>query len=217
MNGKDLFDMSVNGQSLSESQREYLVIVDDPEANQLADLVSIKSDLDGALAACTLFSEEAKKKNADTVLLRIFLESAIISYARPFSSGKGSGEKRTRRKIDNLLESFDQEQQAAHDKAVSIRNQHVGHRVDPDEQSAMVLAAFDQRSLRFKSVNPFLMDRIDGSLMVNLARCVEILNEVVENEISKEINQLTRMYETQEAEERLRLPQALANIDRNRS
>lgn len=168
MIGTKIFNMVVNGQSMSDLFQEYLVIAEDQEAMHLADLVSLRSDLEGASTACALFAEEARKDNPDTARLRIFFESAVISYARAFASGKGSGTKRPRSKIEILLESVDSEQRSAHDRTLIIRNQHVGHRVDPTEQSAMVLAVFDRQSLKFKSVSPFLMDRIDGGLMTGL-------------------------------------------------
>lgn len=216
MIGTKIFNMLVNGQSMSDSFQEYLVIVEDQEAMHLADLVSLRSDLDGASTACSLFAEEAQKDSPDTARLRIFFESAVISYARAFASGKGSGTKRPRSQIEKLLEGINPEQRSAHDKTLSIRNQHVGHRVDPTEQSAMVLAAFDRQSLKFKSVSPFLMDRIDGGVMAGVALCVGTLMELLDAEISEGIDHLTRMYELQEAEERL-LPQALVHIDRTRS
>jgi hypothetical protein len=208
--------MSVNGRSFAESHDEYLVVIEDPEAHELADLISIRSDLDGASAACALFEEEAQKDDeADTSRLRVFFESAVISYARPFTTGKGSGKNRQgRRKIVNLLTELDEEDIRAHEKAVRIRNVHVGHRVDPDEQSAVVLAAFDRQTYKFKSVSPMMMDRIDASVLRGLARCAKALIALVEVEISKEIDELTRMYQTQDDDQCLELPQALAALSR---
>lgn len=214
MDGTKLFDMSVNGRSLAESFDEYLVINEDPEAHQLADLVSIRSDLDGASAACALFAEEAQKgDDAGTSRLRIFFEAAVISYARPFTKGKGSGKNRQgRRKIDDLLTKLDQEDIRAHEQAVRIRNVHVGHRVDPDEQSAVVLAAFDRQTYKFKSVSPMMMDRIDAGVIWGLSRCAKVLVDLVEAEISKEMDELTNIYQTQDDDQCLQLPQALTAL-----
>ncbi|MFF2842334.1 hypothetical protein [Paenarthrobacter sp. NPDC057981] len=212
MIGTRVFDMVVNGVSLMDTYQEYHVIVEDREAMHLADLVSIRSDLEGASAACGLFEEEAREDSADTAKLRVFFESAVISYARAFASGKGSGAGRQRSKIENLLGSLDPEQRLAHDDVLSIRNRHVGHRVDPTEQSVMVLATFDRQSLKFKGVAPFLVDRIDGGLMAGLASCVGSLAYLVDLEISRVMDQLAKFYELQESEGRI-LPEALLHVN----
>jgi hypothetical protein len=212
MIGTRLFDLSFPDGSLSEKYNEYHVVNEDPGVAELADLVSIESDLSGAQVGCVLFEEESKRDPVDTGRLRVFFESTIISYARAFASGKGSGEKSPRRKIDHLVETLSEHDRATHDEVVRIRNQHVGHRVDQTSQAALIIAAFDRTTLKFKSISPVLVDKIDGQLIADLAVIVESLIALVGNAITAEIEQLTTNYASADVEGTLLRPKVLDNL-----
>lgn len=151
------------------------------EATSLADLTSIHGDLASAHKYCEMLGA----LDAGDELATPIFEALIVTYARPFVSGRSAAGKGARRKVGELISMLSDQQRQHHARALQLRNQHVGHRVSDDAQS-FVLASFNLKG-EFLGISMFSTSLgSEGPTIESLHEITRILLEAVEVNIAAE-------------------------------
>lgn len=113
----------------------YGVQVDYEEAKVLADYTLIFQDLTFTVEILKRLRQLLKENSEDRVLIESLWTTALISYARCFSSGKRLGLSEDIFKNKNL----EGDPVGCHKHYVDLRNKHIAHSVNPFEQVAVDL------------------------------------------------------------------------------
>ncbi len=105
------------------------------EAKILADLTSIFQDLKFTIETLKRLIKLLKDKSEDRILVESLWTTALISYARCFSTGKRFGLK------EDIFKNKDLKGDpiGCHNYYINLRNKHVAHSVNPFEQIAVDL------------------------------------------------------------------------------
>lgn len=166
------------------------------ESGRVADLLSISNDM-FAVVECAEAREDVEEGG---VAYRALFQAAIISYARAFKSGKSFAEKSGRRKAGLLLAGLTDEQLEVHEEVIRMRDKHVAHRVDSDEE-VYVLANFSPLG-HFEGLGA-LSTRMGSSsgLFDGLAELAQILWGRAGDLASDEMNALEQALKEQMASE----------------
>lgn len=112
------------------------VLLEGPEVDEYADLLVMRTDLDQVIAMCdtTLgIAQEVDLAAAGrTVAMRGSWEAAVVAYGRTFVKGVSAAPSRRARTPfpAEILGRLTVEQRAVHDRTITLRNKHVGHRVN---------------------------------------------------------------------------------------
>jgi hypothetical protein len=107
------------------------------EAQWLADLASIQSDLETVQSVCDLFIKERQGpdpfgESKQLVLFEALCTAAIVRYGRSFVSG-------VREKVpEGLIEQLSQEHQASHGFFMDLRHKWIAHSVNRFESTQVV-------------------------------------------------------------------------------
>lgn len=147
------------------------------EAKVLADLASIKLDLEFVVATLTRLIQLLKDDSKDGILIQSYWTASLISYVRCFSTGRRYG--LTADIYKDLDGAIDY-----HNWCRSMRDKHVAHSVNPFEQVTVdvQLSKPDTGKKEVLGVSvltmKFLVPTIDG--VENFLRLVSVaLKEVV--------------------------------------
>lgn len=127
-------------------ERELLptlgVSVEGPGPGTLADLWSILNDLSYVAEACSRVAATTEgSEPGDGFVCRALWQSAVVTYGRCFTSGRGyvrPGASRTKIPED-FRDTLEPGERLIHDSILEERNQHVGHRVGDQEQAKVIL------------------------------------------------------------------------------
>ncbi len=103
-----------------------------PEAADLADLTSMRSDLDSALDFGKRL-REIYETGLEFLLIDQLSTAALIRYCRTFAGGV-----RNKRLARDMLASLSVEQRQKHDRLDLIRDKHIAHSVNAFEESQPV-------------------------------------------------------------------------------
>jgi len=116
-----------------------IVEIDFGEAKKYADFLSIKQDLNFVLKACSCLKKMKKENSEDSLIMESLWATALIKYARCFTSGKRFG---LNEMILNDLKRVDEEGdlREVHKFYMNLRNKHIAHSVNPFEQVKVGLA-----------------------------------------------------------------------------
>lgn len=102
------------------------------EAQLLADLTGIQSDLEATAAICDLLMKEIKKGQYDLYLADALSSAALVRYARSFTSGVRT---KIPKSIQTLLSS---ELLKEHKWFIDLRDKYVAHSVNAFEDHQVV-------------------------------------------------------------------------------
>jgi hypothetical protein len=106
-----------------------LLLIENEEALILADWLSIQNDLSSVIMAskrlCTLLDKEEK----DLIIIQSLWTSALIRYARCFTSGK-----RKPRLIPEIYKDLEGDPIGTHQYYIDTRNKHIAHPVNVFEE-----------------------------------------------------------------------------------
>lgn len=146
------------------------VLLEGPEIAELADLFTMRFDLDHVIDLCALSVALPSNKMlnaADTTLgIRTTWEAAVIAYGRAFVSGVSAhgGGGRTRFP-SAILDGLTDEQRAVHKRTLTLRQKHVGHRVNNWTQVIVtaVLAPESDEPRRVLEVGQKLLTAVGGA------------------------------------------------------
>lgn len=117
-----------------------------PVAAEALDWESMRSDLAHVVKVCDLLAAQSDSPTDEDVMIgRALWESAVISYGRCFTTGKGFqniAPKRRRTQLNAVLDLLSPEQREVHERVKQERDTHIAHRVDDREAGtlAVVLA-----------------------------------------------------------------------------
>jgi len=126
-----------------------------PVAAEAMDWESMRSDLAHVVKVCDLVAAQSDSVTDENVVIGWALwESAVISYSRCFTTGKGFqniSPKRPRTRLEKaMLGVLPPELREVHERILQERNKHIAHRVDDREVGALfvVLEAPPARGVR---------------------------------------------------------------------
>ena len=112
------------------------VLLAGPEVKEYADFLAMRLDFDHVITMCEHRAALAKDRTIsapDQVIgMRATWEAAVIAYGRAFVGGVSAaqgGGGRTRFP-ESILDRLNDDQRAVHEHTMSLRNKHVGHRVN---------------------------------------------------------------------------------------
>ena len=162
------------------------------EAQWLADLASIQSDLETVESICDLFIKERQNpdpfgESKQFVLFEALCTSAIVRYGRSFVSG-------VREKVpDALVEKLSQEHQSSHVFFMDLRHKWVAHSVNTFEFTQVVacLTPVERgpKSVSSISVLPSRIASLSVKDMLRLQKLTaavrERINKLIEDENQK--------------------------------
>ena len=100
-----------------------------PEAQLLADLAGVETDLLAVERTCERFIVERAKEQPDLELLEIACAAALVRYGRTFTSGGRAGVPA------EILSALDHEQQQWHQYFKDLRDKWVAHSVNSFEDN----------------------------------------------------------------------------------
>lgn len=133
------------------------MLLDGPEVKEYADLFSMRMDFEHVITMCEHRAALAKDGTISepdrAVGLRATWEAAVIAYGRAFVGGVSvgaSGGGRTRFP-ESILDCLSAEQRKVHEHTMTLRNKHVGHRVN-DWTQVMVTAVVNPETEGPRSV-----------------------------------------------------------------
>ena len=163
------------------------------EAQWLADLASIQSDLETVESICDLFIKERQSpdpfgESKQFVLFEALCTSAIVRYGRSFVSG-------VREKVpDALVEKLSQEHQSSHVFFMDLRHKWVAHSVNTFEFT-QVVAYLTPPERGPKSVSSIsaLPNRIASLSIQDMLRLKELavaVHEIVNKQIEEETRKI---------------------------
>jgi len=110
------------------------------EAKQLADLASIVQDLGTVMQTCSRLKKLLTDKSKDHILIESLWTSALIRYARCFTSGKRFG------LTENIFQHLPGKPIKVHKFYRDMRDKHIAHSVNPFEQIEIGLILSPQNS-----------------------------------------------------------------------
>lgn len=181
-----------DGTMQSVHEGDLLFVVESEISANLADLVSVVGDLERAMEYGRAFEERVD----DAGLRNALFEAAIVAYARSFREGRAAIKRReagkgvARLKATKYLSLLSGELTDAHEELLSLRDKHVGHRVE--NESSVVISEFGIDG-NFLSVSPMIwgLGASTGPIR-NLIEIVEILIPAISTEIDELIAALTQ-------------------------
>lgn len=155
-----------------------------PEAELLAELYSIVSDLEAAAEYCAKAAELELAKPRDFVLEEALVWAAVVRYGRCFTSGV-----RLRLRREDLA-SLTAEDLVEHDYVYALRNRFVAHSICPFEKTYVTASAHEQDGVQLPitAVGPghhrVLLEASTGKALESLIAKVkiEVKRRVVEEE-----------------------------------
>ena len=120
------------------------------EAELLADLYSIVYDLDASAYLCAKAIEFGRPRTSDYFVVEGLVAAAVVRYCRCFTSGV-----RLRLSSKDLGE-LDDNDLAAHDYFIKLRDRFVAHSVNPFEETYVTTAVSERggKKLPITSVSP---------------------------------------------------------------
>jgi hypothetical protein len=102
------------------------------EAQLLADLTGIQTDLEATEGICDLLSKEINKGNYDIHLIDALTSAALVRYARSFTSG-------VRMQIpESVTKLLSPELQEEHEWFINLRSKYTAHSVNAFEDHQVV-------------------------------------------------------------------------------
>jgi len=187
------FENCVNRHAVRKAkEREMATVkmihIDRPEAQQLADLYGIRSDLQGAQRYCEYaikLSEQGVPSILKTYeLVGAVVAAAIVRYMRPFGSGRrySLDPKDVFRGLDDMHREF-------HDFIKKLRDLHIAHPVNEYEQSYVTAAAREDNGVKdpISGVAAGQKETIFAGVTAgDLRQLIEVVNAVVEGRIKDE-------------------------------
>lgn len=105
-----------------------------PTDTSLLLLEGVSIDLFSALDSLELLAEQWSIVSPNPILVQALATSAIVSYARPFASGR-----RQRMQLSNDFQ-VSEDQTELHKRIIEIRNKHVAHPVNEFETHAVFIS-----------------------------------------------------------------------------
>lgn len=130
------------------------------EAKKLADLSSIFQDLKFTIEILKRLIKLLKDKSEDIILVESLWTTALVSYARCFSSGKRFGLKKNIFKNKNLKG----DPVGCHNYYINLRNKHIAHSVNPFEQIVVDLQLSNPKEKKVLGVSVLSQKLICSSI-----------------------------------------------------
>lgn len=150
-----------------------IVKVDFEEAKTLADLGALTQDLGAVMQTCTRLMDLLREDSNDHILLEALWTSALVRYARCFSSGKRYG------LDDSVFNGLNGDPIGTHRLYMNIRNMHIAHSVNPLEQMevGLVLEPIERQEKKIIGVATLSMRQITAD--VEVVRQLGMLAKVI--------------------------------------
>ncbi|MDQ3740123.1 MAG: hypothetical protein M3389_04180, partial [Actinomycetota bacterium] len=127
---------------MSEGADLPVITIESEDARALADLVSIKRDLEFVATAAERLAELTSRESVDVVAARALQTAALIAYVRCFASGKRFGLN------DDTLSKGPKGAREYHQHLKDMRDKHIAHSVNPFEQAKIgVILSADEKSV----------------------------------------------------------------------
>ncbi len=121
-----------------EKREKFLSVeVDYPEAKEWADIVSLTNDIDSTIQICDRLIHYLAATSEDRIIIESLWTTALIKYARCFTSGKRFGLSRA------LFDGLNGDPHGAHEYFINIRSKHIAHSINPFEQVTTGLVLSD--------------------------------------------------------------------------
>lgn len=124
---------------MDDKQEKLIVEVNFPKARKWADIVSLTFDIDSAIRICERLIRELEINKNDRVIIESLWTTALIKYARCFSSGKRFG------LTIELFNGLKGDPVGTHNYYIEMRNKHLAHSVNPFEQVKIALILADPK------------------------------------------------------------------------
>lgn len=121
---------------------ERFVDINIQEAYRLADLASIRDDLEATESICNLLHKEQmaiKKNTVDFTMSQALSAAAIVSYARAFKTSV-----RDNKLSDQIKSALSEELHEKHKWAIDLRDKYVAHSVNSYEDNQVVASLFPE-------------------------------------------------------------------------
>ena len=118
---------------MNDKQEKLIVEVNFPKARKWADIVSLTLDIDSAIQICKRLIRELEINKNNRVIIESLWTTALIKYARCFSSGKRFG------LTIELFNGLKGDHVGTHNYYIEMRNKHLAHSVNPFEQVKIAL------------------------------------------------------------------------------
>lgn len=130
--------------------------VNSPEAQKLADLAAIIQDFRTIMQICSRLKNLLDENSKDHILIESLWVSALIKYARCFTSGKRFGLSK------DIYQNLQGEPLKAHQFYIDLRNKHIAHSVNPFEQMEVgfVLSSINESEKKIVGVSTLAMRHI---------------------------------------------------------
>lgn len=114
-----------------------------PEAAVLADLYSVRYDLEIATHLSKAAGEAGATRSHDSLVVEGLVTAALVRYCRCFSTNVRLG----LRRVD--IENLDSETLAQHDYFKALRDKFVVHSANPFEENWVTASASERNGVRF--------------------------------------------------------------------
>lgn len=112
-----------------EKGRKFLSVeVDYSEAKEWADIISLTNDIDSTIQICDRLIHHLAATSEDRIIIESLWTTALIKYARCFTSGKRFGLSHA------LFDGLNGDPHGAHEYFINMRSKHIAHSVNPFEQ-----------------------------------------------------------------------------------
>ena len=163
------------------------------EAQWLADLASIQSDLETVESICDLFIKERQSpdpfgESKQFVVFEALCTAAIVRYGRSFVSG-------VREKFpEGLVEQLSQEYQASHGFFMDLRHKWIAHSVNRFEFTQVVACLTPPergpKSVSSISALPNRVASLSTQDMLRLKKLAVAVREIVNKQIEEETQKI---------------------------
>ncbi len=157
-----------------QEQQLPIVQVDFDEARELADLLTIRADLEFVAEAADRLAGLLDKEPLDGVIAKALQSAALIAYVRCFTSGKRFG------LTEQTLDRGPEGAREYHRYLKDMRDKHIAHSVSPFERMAVgAVLSVDEDAV--EGVAQFHMQHItfDKEGAIQLARYARQLSTVL--------------------------------------